>query len=421
MLKIAWFSPINSISKSACFTAQLRPLLEKNYEIDFFVNQDEAENKRVFNYLRAFSFQQTKKYDCFVYQLEDSSVSSFIQRQMKLMPGIVLFHDLNFNHLYLNRFKHETSETLLNQEMDQLFGEDSVRLGGYKTRGWSLDIFDSIYVRSKKEINNSVISVVQTESQRQYFLKESEQFVEKISLIESIEQIKISVDDLKKKFRSEFSIKDHEMLISFSESVAIRDRLSLLLEAVESAGIDKFCLLCIARGLEEKLNYEKFFSRDEIKEKKIKYIIKEVNNLEGFLKEHLVSDINFSLNNDLLRGMPLATAYCLANGVAVVSGPLAWAKDLPNDICFKIDLGFPEKEELALLLKEISNNNQLLNEVSRNAKNYCTLFWGKEKVFTKLQEMIERSSFKLKNLVQEKVAQYNKTKSEILLENSLHE
>ncbi len=419
MLKLAWFSPLskNIKSKSANFTAALEPYLEKNYAIDYFVDDETVDNKKVFHYLRALQLHRQKNYDCFVYQLEDQPGIAFIQRHQALFPGLTIFHDLNLNNLYFQKHQYSSAATVFNIEMDNLFGPTSARLGDYLIKNWPLGIFDGIYIRSRQEIENSSFAIVQNEAQAEFFNKHNTCAVEIFSTNLSAFADKRFSPAEKEKVRDDLGFTKEDFIISFSESTELKDRLPQLLEALAEKPKDNLVLLCIAKNKKDYLSYKSLLA----KENNLRFKINETKSDLDFMLQHLAADLHFAVTNDLLRAMPLAAGFCFAKGVPLITSSLAWAKELPEGSCFKIKLGNSEVLEVQAIINELFINRELLFQLSENAQKYANDFWRVQLVFQNLQRVIERNSFKLKNLSQEKMLKYSNYKNKIITENSLNE
>lgn len=116
-MRVAWFSPMYtddlvSLKKSphdvdlfdcsrSCYASSLLlPELAQHLELELFHNGGECVFERggirlpVFNYLNAAARAQSRPFDCFVYQVEDSPVSGFCRHHLGLKPGVVWFHNI---------------------------------------------------------------------------------------------------------------------------------------------------------------------------------------------------------------------------------------------------------------------------------------------------------------------------------------
>lgn len=172
-MRIAWFTPWSrriplrsSVISAATVVALANPESERSarWDIELFLADDDLRELeagdafrgiRRFHYLRAADRHRTAPFDLFIYNIEDHPRCRFIAEFHHTIPGIVLAHDVNLNRLVAARFAHTTAPTEINQEMDELFGADSARLGDAFVRGWPLQSFDRVYRRGAAQLERA--------------------------------------------------------------------------------------------------------------------------------------------------------------------------------------------------------------------------------------------------------------------------
>lgn len=136
-LRIAWFSPLYiegeiTESKGAYLSDKLVPLIEEEFEIEFFYDGfDYYYDYPTYHYLRAAKRHEQDPFDLFFYQLEDGPAANFVRMHLALKPGVVLFHDFLFSSF--------GPEPILNspwQHIARKFSDDSLP---WPTRGGEFD------------------------------------------------------------------------------------------------------------------------------------------------------------------------------------------------------------------------------------------------------------------------------------------
>ncbi len=178
--RIAWISPISnrSTTASAYFSRNLLPTLASELAFEVFVDDSglkgaghspvssfsqlrggDSETIPIHHYHRLELIHGKQPFDFFVYHFEDSAECAYVQKIAQLHPGICFFHDLRLNRLYQSRILHTTAAKDFNDLMDEHFGAESVRLGEYHMRGWSVDVFDRMYPLGQSDIEQSPIAV----------------------------------------------------------------------------------------------------------------------------------------------------------------------------------------------------------------------------------------------------------------------
>ena len=102
-LRIAWFSPLNVSNNntqniSAYVSDTLLPLLKDRFEIDLFHDSFEKyPDFPTYHFLQASLRHAENPYDIFFYQLEDSLAVNFIRIHLGIIPGMSLFHNIEFS------------------------------------------------------------------------------------------------------------------------------------------------------------------------------------------------------------------------------------------------------------------------------------------------------------------------------------
>ncbi|MBP9838803.1 MAG: hypothetical protein KBC84_08820, partial [Proteobacteria bacterium] len=252
--RIAWFCAHSSsdLLKSQQIFTSIYPKVSAEYEIDLFLDNydlDEISSGKVttasintFHYLQAIQRHKTLSYSCFFYQIEDHPRAQYIFRHSQLMPGITYFHDLNLNQIYLDRFKDSTAGTDLNQEMDELFGKQSARLGNYKVRGWNNNIFDGIYQRGFEQLEKSAVTLVENTAQHEIIEKKIEDYkIEDCQILKPYFSLDSSIERNynKAELKKELGLRSSDRILTYSLSSNYSNHLSTLLDLATTSEFQK--------------------------------------------------------------------------------------------------------------------------------------------------------------------------------------
>ncbi len=103
---------------------------------------------RVKHYLSAFLADEQVKFDFSIHSIENHARSAFCQHSVRIWPGLSLILDGSLAKFTEVEFYHPDSDTQVGpEEIDETL-PTTKNLSDYKSRGWSMEIFD--YLLAKK-------------------------------------------------------------------------------------------------------------------------------------------------------------------------------------------------------------------------------------------------------------------------------
>jgi len=434
MLKLAWISPLTRTHhlRSAAFSRMILPLVCDEAEVEVFVDDAEwallcreqhpaTARFPVFHFLRLAQRHRTKHFDCFVYQLEDTPACAFVERAMKLFPGLCCFHDLNLNRLYYSKFAHSTAATDINELMDAEFGPGSVRLGDYHVRGWSTAAFDAIYPCGRRELQEAGAVAVFNHSARRR-VQEDVPHVPVCLCRTPVQSIARSESErLRREFRDALGSAANEKLIGFYASDELSGDAAGLLEEFARLyqehhqqlrlvwGVPSFAQASFAEKVRDKL-----LGADSLVSSAISVAVLDCSS--KFNSYFASLDLFVELRCDALRGIPqgvLAAMACAIPALVPDAGPCA---DIPEPCVLHFPAGLAQQITLKRLLREVLQNEALGEEMSQCARLFVRNEGDFRLCAEELLSFVRLQADSLKQRVQERELELEQAKQRLVAE-----
>lgn len=441
--RIAWVSPIarDRLLRSAGLSHALLNVLPESYDVEVFADDHdlavlEGESKDqvgdsglgfpLYHYHRIHERNAWKGFDCFVYQLEDHEACSFVARSASIRPGICYFHDLNLNRLYQSYFRHSSAETDLNDLMDENFGPDSARLGNYHVRHWSIEAFDRVYACGEKEIRAAALAVLMNDAARNHI--QVKEFAPSCCLsrypVDVIEEGKVAEENMKQRRR--LGISSNDLVVGFSGSYVLADRMQATLEAflelqkvlsarpIEQAG--RLRLLWIAGDEDECKRAAQVMHR--VKEQggelgDVVHIV-QAHSGEDYLGLLCVPNVFAAVRFDALRALPRGLIESLARGVPAVVAKHGPSAELPSGVVIRIPVGSGERQALALSLEEILRNPGLQKTLAQNGRDFVAMECAPPGVLADLEAILGYKRAHLRESMKEGAERYGQAQAALL-------
>lgn len=420
-MRIAWFSAFTAsgMLQSEIFSWELLPYFkEAGIEVDIFVDDETLENSlaieelpyETFHFHKLWAKHNKEPYSLFIYLLEDSAQSAFVQIAQKIIPGVSVFFDLNLNELYLSKYAHSSSGKDINKEMDELFGASAPKVGDWYARKWSIEVFDQLYKRGKMEQVQSALSFVFNDYAKERI--ESKAVVEKLSFpISKTRELSLS---LEQDLRMFLGLSKDKPCIGFTGTRVLEDRVPQVLEAIRifrarfSHDV-QFVWFNEEGELEKAKNILQRYAPTDLDLSFVGY-----QDQQGLRDVISLLDLIILPRFDPERAWPLELFYSLAAGKPCIIANSTEYSDIPDEICAKLDLGRTESEQIALTLNELLINHNFRYQLSLNAKEFAQGQFDPEKIFLDFKEVLEKNLLKVASLSNQTILEYKNEKENIL-------
>jgi hypothetical protein len=436
-MRIAWFSPFYStaMSKSAMFSKVILQLAPSDWEVELFVDDSQyaliqslsslvslsiRENVTYFHFHQFNARMNQAGFDAIIYNFEDSSDCSYIERAASLWPGVGIFHDLNLNRLLLSRYSHSTAGSDVNEFLIDNFGEDAPKLGDWKIRNWSTQVFDKLYPLGVKSVRQFSLVLTPNENltkivkhrfpQIDVRTLHSPNIVKKVSTAEK--KAAISCLDF-----VQISSNQHGPIVCYSGKPNLIDRARTNLAAIRrlidttklTEQSDEFHFLWLVENEKDENDAKKLVKQAGISAKFLTVV--QVSSAEQQANLIAASDIFLGFRVDELRSLSVQTLLALDNGMPVIisSSESAEILELPNSI--SVTPGVNEIEIISLTLKELLLNNDSRKLVSRQVQNNDNL---NRDLVCKIDNLIKSNLVVFGNEIMERKKSYGLAKQKLI-------
>ena len=402
MTRIAWLSPLHGdvFCKSSAFTKAILGVLPVDWDVELFVDDaslrsglrtdtegETAEpgwrNVAVHHFHRLCHRHAAKQFDLFVYQLEDCPACSFVQHALPLWPGICFVHDLNLNRLFLNRFRHCTAGTEIDDEARELFGDKVSPLGKWFERGWPLDVFDSFYARGLDVASRAGVAVLPCGAWKLRVAEArpnlSVEFVP-MPVQSRPKQVSVGVSG---RLRQELGLKSEDVVIGYSGRHLLQDRAEHVLSAY-SALLDRLPFGDSGSIKAEQVHFVWLVSSEASFEQaqqklerfdigrelcKVAHVVL-AEDEASFYRMFSVFDVFLGLSNDQLRGVPRPVFEAMARGIPAVLSDIVCAEEFPDSVCLKLPVGQGEKLAITTALEALVFDDRARRRFGVNGREY---------------------------------------------------
>ncbi len=368
-MRIAWFTPSKSSTESISeiFSAELLPILSLNLEIKVFTDSFEPyENYPSAHYLTAVQEHQLNPFDLFIYQVENHTSSHFSRAHLGLIPGLVIFHHLNFVDY--------GAESFLNSPWTKVLPELKKPEIVWPSRS---NKYLPVGPFGNREAGYALQALF-TNPQNLSEYKRS-MFVDSISRQCNLEPkhlaFPVTISSNQQVVKS--------LALASSAKPTIAERTPQLLKSLQA-------------NPDWKLNWlieptEKDLAESLIKEFRVESQValsfgRTLKNWELILESSSVAmHLLFSVYEQPCPYL----AVSMANSKVILASDYGLIDYLPENLIYKIAPGVEEVETLAQLLKEFQVNPKLL--ISPDVKNYATENFSKELIASELLQLITQN------------------------------
>lgn len=410
MRRIAWFSPIrNNLNlRGARVSRLLLPLLCQETEVEVFVGNEDwdwLEGKvgrsaefvgcPVFHYLNAYLRNKAKKFDAFVFVLEDEPAYEFVRQSLLLWPGVVIAFDLNLSRLEISQINYATTGEELNRKVTKLYGQDAPKLGDWIGRGWSVEVLDRFYPLGTQDLNSGQCFILPNEKlyftsktifpQRPHYISPAPV---RVSSIQSTRQGR-------ERYRKELFVSDETFIVGFGGRHPLEDRYAQCLNAFrvfwsklrdDQRGNVVFVWYVMGEPqIEEARRYlDRWFGNTEMEMLRLVAL----DDDEEIAPALAATDIFLGTHVSDSRAGSSFLLLAMAEGVPTVVSMGDLGEDLPKNVALHIPLGEGESETLAAVLQCGFENPEFLRRVGEAGKEYVRVVCDPGSVLLDLKRIL---------------------------------
>lgn len=363
-MRIAWFSPLNrpAVLRSAYLSQQLL-LSDVAWDVEIFsgdqdIAAQEAKKQTykipTYHFHRFWQRHALKPFDICVYHLEDDAEARFVERAMRLWPGICFFHDTSLNNLSMSRFSHSTAGSDIDEFVVAACGEDAPPIGSWKIRGWSIESF-----LRQLELAADVLALP------------LHAIVPSVAAADALETrttvFPLPLGELAIVTNPERN--DSSVRIGFSGSTLLDDRIATILDALQ--GIIGVVQTVSAEWILPAAHELQFAQKmlEKLPHKVAQNITLTVVAETQQLAEVVAScDVWIGLSAALSHAIDLPTMTALALKLPVIGSTAQQWEEVPPQCFLPVTLGRGETKELELLLKELCSSSALREQCRQESK-----------------------------------------------------
>ncbi len=365
-IRIAWFTPSKSANESLSevFSAELLPILSETLEIKVFTDSFEPyENYSSAHYLTAVQAHQQNPFDLFIYQVENHTRSHFSRAHLGLIPGLVIFHHLNFVDYGAESFLNSPWTKVLPELMQTDINWPSrsnkylpVGPFGNREAGYALQaLFTN--PQNLSEFKRSVIK----DSISSQFNLEPKHLAFPVAIPKDIQ------------FVTTFEL-------ASTAKPTIAERMPQLLKALQASPAWK--LNWLIEFTEKKLA-EALINEFQVESQVILTFGRTVKNWEKTLaRSSVASHLLFSVYEQPCPYLGIS----MASSKVIIASDYGFLDTFPENLVYKIAPGVGETETLIVLLKEFVSNSELL--LFKESYSYAEEHFSKELIATELSNLI---------------------------------
>ncbi|PMB27989.1 glycosyltransferase [Fischerella thermalis] len=334
------------------------------------------------------------KYDCIVYHIgNNTKFHKEIYRMAWQYPGIVVLHELNIHPFLADAFLNTKDEHLYADALREGYGEqgassyDDVKSKRINPDVWEFPLSHALAKRSLATIVHS------------HWVKEQLQEIENVFVIPlgSIEKSNITVSNTDRLLKERLGISDQNFVIATFGFVNKLKRVPEVLQAIKILLERGYPIQFIIGGelIDPSLMIEEKINSLGISENVIVTGYLNDEDYEGLLK---LSDIVINLRYPSLGESSAALMTALGYGKTCIVSNYQQFTELPNSVCWKVDIGDLEVPLLVAYLEELMRNPAARKQLGKNAA-FFTANYSSYEIAGKLYSLAISRVMQVKKLI----------------------
>ncbi|MEH2231677.1 MAG: glycosyltransferase [Nostoc sp.] len=334
--------------------------------------------------------QEKDKYDCIIYHIgNNTKFHKEIYRMAWQYPGITVLHEFNIHPFLADSFLGTDDERLYADALGRGYGEiGKCSYEAVKSKGIYPDVWK--FPMSHALVKQSVATIVHSHWVKEQLRDVKNVFVVPIGCVNN--QLLESSDEqiaLKKRF----GISDDKFLVSTFGFVNVLKRIPIILEAIK-------ILTDMGYPVQLFIGGEVIDSSLMIEEKIESLGIAKNVTISGYLSDEdfeaciCMSDIVLNLRYPSLGESSAALMKVLSYGRACITSNYQQFSEIPNHVCWKVDIGDLEIPQLVAYLEELMRNPAARKQLGKNAAFFAANYSSYEiaaKFYTKVISKVVNS------------------------------
>ncbi|WP_315786948.1 glycosyltransferase [Fischerella sp. JS2] len=365
--KIAYVSPWPpQRSGIANYSYEIVRYLKEYADITLYVdNEQECRTDTLELPLKNISAlpKDVDKYDCIVYHIgNNTKFHQEIYRMAWQYPGIVVLHELNIHPFLADAFLNTKDEYLYADALREGYGEqgassyDDVKFKRINPNIWTFPLSHAL-------VKRSIATIVHSQ-----WVKEQLQEIKNIFVIPhgSVYKTVFNIEDDVIALKKRFGISEKNFLISTFGFVNVLKRIPTILEAIK-------ILIDLGYPIQLFIGGELLEPSLRIEEKIETLGISNNVIISGYLSDedfdHCIkmSDIILNLRYPSLGESSGVLMKAFSYGKACIVSDYQQFSELPDSICWKVDVGDLEVPLLVAYLEELMRNPAARKQLGKNA------------------------------------------------------
>jgi glycosyltransferase involved in cell wall biosynthesis len=304
-----------------------------------------------------------EKHDCIVYNIgNNKKFHKEIYRMAWQYPGIVVLHEFNIHPFLADSFLGTKDEYLYADALSKGYGEqgessyESIKSNGIPPEIWKFPMCHALLKRS-------IATIVHSQ-----WVKEQLQEIDNVFVVPhgSVDNTAFDTHADMIALKKRFGISHNNFLISTFGFVNILKRVPQILEAIKILIDQGYPVQFFIGGdlIEPSLNIEERIQSLGISNN---VIISRYLNDEDFDNCIRMSDIVLNLRYPSLGESSGTLMKAFSYGKACIVSDYEQFSELPNSVCWKVDIGDLEVPLLVAYLEELMRNRAARKQLGKNA------------------------------------------------------
>lgn len=304
-----------------------------------------------------------EKYDCIIYHIGNNS--QFHKEIYKIAwqyPGIIVLHEFNIHPFVADSFLGTSDEHLYAEALSEGYGEQGK--SSYEAVKFRCD-YPEIwkFPMSHALVKRSLATIVHSR-----WIKEQLQDIGHVSVVPhgSVSNKVWDTENNGSELRQRFGISDKSFLISTFGFVNILKRINTILEAIKILVEQGYPIQFLIGGdlIEPSLKIEETIQSLGLSNHVI---------ISGYLSDDdferciQISDIILNLRYPSMGESSGALMKAFTYGKACIVSNYQQFAELPNSVCWKVDIDDLEVPQLVAYLEELMRNSAARNQLGNNA------------------------------------------------------
>ncbi|WP_414584197.1 glycosyltransferase [Scytonema sp. PCC 10023] len=327
------------------------------------------------------------KYDCIVYHIgNNSKFHKAIYQIAWQHPGIVVLHEFNIHPFLADSFLGTDKEYLYAEALSEAYGEQGK--SSYEAVKFRCD-YPEIwkFPMSHALVKRSLATIVHSR-----WVKDQLQEIGNVSVVPlgCVVNTAVDTEDDGSALTRRFGISDKNFLISTFGFVNTLKRIPTILEAIKILIEQGYPVQYLIGGdlIEPSLKIEEKIQSLGLSKN---VIISGYLSDEDFERCIKMSDVVLNLRYPSLGESSAALMTVLSYGKACIVSNYQQFAELPNSVCWKVDIGDLEVPQLVAYLEELMRNSAARKQLGKNAAFFAANYSSYEMTAKLYAGIIEKA------------------------------